>query len=545
MLPPVLMGRRRTMFWRLLLSGLAQAAIALTCSGLLALVLKGNLESGMLLPIAGLILAATVTVGLRRLESAEAERLGQDYVIEVRLALFEATLRDGGTAQRHGIAMARMITDLTSLKNWVSLGLARVLVSALALAGGVTALWVSSPGLAPWGSALVITILGTAGVLAIPLRNRIRAARKYRGRLAARVGELTRASDTLYQFDAVAGEARRIKRMSIHIADALAARRGLIGLIRGLPEMIVPLAAALFVMAAMADSTLSTYQPAVALLIIGFMAQPLRDLVGAFDYWLVYLESRRRLAPLLAQADQHDSPATVLRPGSANHAEEVLLNECGVLAHPKFDGLTRDTGRIVVTPGVVTAEIGTLADTEDMPARLRAMSGLSTDIADCPFSLAGEPINDWSPAMRRKRIKLVSRSLPLLRRSVERNMRDLVPGTSSDDVARLLRELGLADDPEFRLLGQRKLGELGRGLSESLDARLRLVRAVLSKPDIIVTDDRVFLYDAAARAALERSAEVNGIAVIVMLQPIVAVPSTWLPKNSAHDASNLEVNTVN
>jgi ABC-type antimicrobial peptide transport system ATPase subunit len=124
-------------------------------------------------------------------------------------------------------------------------------------------------------------------------------------------------------------------------------------------------------------------------------------------------------------------------------------------------------------------------------------------------------------------------------------MRDLVPGTSSDDVARLLRELGLADDPEFRLLGQRKLGELGRGLSESLDARLRLVRAVLSKPDIIVTDDRVFLYDAAARAALERSAEVNGIAVIVMLQPIVAVPSTWLPKNSAHDASNLEVNTVN
>ena len=146
-LPRLLSGPRRALMIRLLLNGVAQAASAFAMAWLLREAMSG-LRTGAPAGtpswqiIGGLVLAALVILGLRVREQIDAERLGQDYVMKTRLRLFQRLAAAPARTERparFGLTMTRMITDLNGLRNWVSMGVARMAVSSVSIVGSFAA----------------------------------------------------------------------------------------------------------------------------------------------------------------------------------------------------------------------------------------------------------------------------------------------------------------------------------------------------------------------------------------------------------------------
>ena len=71
---------------------------------------------------------------LRYIERIDAERLGQAYIHEVRIAVFDRMSRFAPRAlsgRTTGSSMLRFIGDLSAIRSWISLGLARIVVSLI------------------------------------------------------------------------------------------------------------------------------------------------------------------------------------------------------------------------------------------------------------------------------------------------------------------------------------------------------------------------------------------------------------------------------
>src|SRR5262249_37810763 len=137
-----------------------------------------------------MLLGAMVVSGfaimlLRVLAAGTAEKLGQSYVTRVRLRIFERIMtRPGNAKRRLGVAMARRIGDLSSLRHWVSEGFAGSIVSA-ALLGCLTLglPWIGLPATYALVGLIGLCVLGFA-LVTPSLRGYVREARRRRGRLS-------------------------------------------------------------------------------------------------------------------------------------------------------------------------------------------------------------------------------------------------------------------------------------------------------------------------------------------------------------------------
>lgn len=140
-IPSILKGQRRTLFARLVVNGLAQAALAICTAWLVREIFDGFLTSGqpvlnaqVLMLIIGMILTAGCISWLRMVERIDAESMGQHYAAEVRILLYDClsflTPRALQQRSRGGVSL-RFVGDMTSLRRWVSMGLARVTVAGV------------------------------------------------------------------------------------------------------------------------------------------------------------------------------------------------------------------------------------------------------------------------------------------------------------------------------------------------------------------------------------------------------------------------------
>jgi len=133
-------------------SGLGQAAAAGIGARLLSAVLSGSAASTSRGLVFAVLVVAALSIGLLRMvEKVLAERLSQEYVHEVRLGLIRRNLADG-QVKSLGIAVARTTNDLTSVKNWVSQGVAPLAVGIPLILGASAALAREGP---PAGAAIL------------------------------------------------------------------------------------------------------------------------------------------------------------------------------------------------------------------------------------------------------------------------------------------------------------------------------------------------------------------------------------------------------
>ena len=88
--------------------------------------------------------------------------------------------RDGPSV---GITIARITNDLSSVRNWVSMGIAPVTVGLPLIVGTTVALWLLSPPLAV-----------AMALLTRPAFDKARTLRRKRGRLSAQVSDTVAAT---------------------------------------------------------------------------------------------------------------------------------------------------------------------------------------------------------------------------------------------------------------------------------------------------------------------------------------------------------------
>jgi len=519
-LPRIGGGQRRSILLRLVANGLLQAAAAVGLSVLLHTVLRSQRAAAW--ELAALAAAGAALAGLRIHAAGLGERLGQDYVMRVRLRIFErlaARPYRGAGADRAGLAMTRLISDLSSLRNWVAAGLARSAVAGVTLTAVLCALaW-----LRPHAALLLAAVVAVCGLaaagLAPLLRGYVREARRRRGRMAGNLGEKLLASRTVQKLGRTEDELRRVRRHSEWLRDALVRRARAGEALHVLPDLAVPLAVALWLAFARGGDA---SEAAAGLLMFGVLGGALRDLARALDHRLAFAEGHRRIAQLLdAPRLRERRQPRVLPPGGPlglefeNVSVEGALREVSLAAKP---------GERVLVSGAAGSGKTTL---------LALASRLLDPDVGC-VRVDGQDLRELSLDSLHDAVQFVSPELPLLRGSIGEN----VGYGAEDDDPEWIEQVALAcglvsggagdgsvsgaDGPVHPGAGVPEEGlatrvdERGANLSSGLRARIALARALAMRPRLLLIDDPAFCVDPLAAEALRCACALHPTTTLVV-----------------------------
>jgi ABC-type multidrug transport system fused ATPase/permease subunit len=261
------------------------------------------------------------------------------------------------------------------------------------------------------------------------------------------------------------------------------------------------------VVAGIAEARSGTASPGAALaalIVVGLMSGHVRDLGRVAEYAsgarVARAAARRFLAlPTLPQLP--NAPALAIRAGRLDF-EDVGL--AGAL-----DGVTArvEAGQVVAVVGANGAGKSTLAS---LAARLN-------DPHRGRVLIDGQDLRECSLASVRRAIGVAAADLPLLRGTVERNVRYRSPRADDAEVERVAALCGL---PEVLLdLPDGWLTDVGNGgsqLSSGQRARILLARAALDRPPVLVLDEAEAHLSGVGVDVLDRLlADHSGTALIV------------------------------
>lgn len=509
-LPSILGGARRWRVIRLVGYGLAHAAAAFGLAVLARHGLHGTTGARAAWPITLGILGLTgMLFVLRMLEARDAEALGQDYVNRVRRRILRRILRAAGGRRgipRWGVTMSRLVTDLNSLRNWVSLGLARMISSGVAVAGLLVSLALFHLPTALIMLGVLGAVLGASTLLVPPLRRWVREVRRLRGRLANQVGEQVLTARTIWHLgredQALHGAFRNGKRLR----DAMVRRAGLAAMLRRGPELGHGLAL-VGLLWVVASPTLPPLEgagsAAVVLFLIGLVVAAARDLARAWDYRIAFSEGHRRIAGLLGGV-------TPLVPAggqalAGNRPVGVTLEAVQWWEQQVPWSFEAAAGERIVIVGPSGAGKSMLLR---MVARWR-------DPAGGRVLLDGVPLSEVRDLHRV--VQLVSAEVPLLRGTVRSNLGYGLNPEGALRVADVAGVLGMVEESALFPEGlETRVAEGGSNLSAGARARTLLGRAVLANPRLLLVDDASFLIDGATGRALRETLELVRATVLLV-----------------------------
>ncbi len=265
--------------------------------------------------------------------------------------LFVANTRALQKRSRGGVSL-RFVGDMTSLRRWVSMGLARITVAGVSTVSALVVL-----GMINWQLTLTVTlslIIGTG--LTYLFGRRMRAAaiesRRRLSNLAANVNEKVTSIAVVQVFGQVDREREHIVRQGKNLQNSMVARARVAGQILGITEFSVAMTSATTLLAgvfAVAAGTASVGAIIAAISIVGILLPPLRDLGRVQEYWHGACIARERIKEFL------DSPSLVAQ--SANAPD--LTVSSGRLEFASVSvagGLSQLSG--TVEPGTIVAVVG-------------------------------------------------------------------------------------------------------------------------------------------------------------------------------------------
>jgi ATP-binding cassette, subfamily B, bacterial len=490
-LPRPLAGRRRRLFALLVVVGLGQSG----CGVLFALLVHtavGRLTAsrgrlGRFDPFgswpqpavaAVALLAVVAMAALRGVGRPLAERLAQDYTHSLRLAMFDhitaSAVRDR-SRRSVGVTVLRMTGDTSALHMWISRGLAAVVVDGAAVLGALGALIMTAPVVGVVGVVLVAVAFTVVVELSLRLRRLVRVVRRQRGRLSTRVNERITHTLVVQAMGEVTRERGRVRGHSSRLADAMVRQAWLDGAFVAVAEVV----RSGLVVVAVAAGLLGGENPGTvgaALTVVHLLGVPLRELADAVRYRQEAHVARQRIGEMFVAPARLAAPPDA--PGLAPGPGRIELD--GVTVRGVIEEATAvgEAGqRIAVVGARGTGKSSLLA----VLARLQPVD-------QGRVRLDGQDIAAFEQDSVRQAVRLVSADLPLLRGTVEQNLRY---GGGDPDVPGWAGELcGL--DTLFAALpngSQTKIGDGGQGLSRSQRHQLTLARALLSRPRLLLLDD--------------------------------------------------------
>jgi ABC-type multidrug transport system fused ATPase/permease subunit len=496
-LPPLLSGRRRGLFALLVLTGLGQAVAA----GATVVVLTRGLAAtttGARVVAVGVLVAVAVLVGwIRSRERLLAERLGQDYVHEIRLGLVRRAL-DGHRRSSLGVTLTRASNDLTAVRNWVSLGVGPIVSGIPLLLGCAVVLAFIHP-------AVALAVLAPLAVLGVVLWIGSRAAykqsrrvRRERGRLAAHLADTLTATTAIRSAGGGYRELRRVDRRSAKVVQAAIDRARVIGRIRGSASAATGIATASVIGGSMLAG-LGGAQLAGALTVVGLMAAPVQEMGRVVEYRQSFRAARQMLAPALA-------PVSVSRTGTPT--ANPVPAETGGAAAPQpaaasgsaFYGQVglvvrgmrlADSPEVEVPPLYARPGDRVLLEAVDRARGtevLDALVGIRPPVAG-EIRISGTDLTIATFRERRRLFGYAAQGLRLERTTVSRAVRYRSPESDAHAVGDVLARVGLAGRVAALPGGQgARLRQGGEPLTPPDRARLLLARAMFGDPPLLVLD---------------------------------------------------------
>ena len=506
-LPRLLSGRRRGLMALLVGTGLAMAAVT-GASALLMMWLLDDAPAGAgnIVPlVAGLAAAALAIGGLRALERVLGEMLGQDYIHQIRKGLVKSALAtDRGPSP--GVTIARSTNDLSSVRNWIAMGIAPLAVGIPLILGIAVALWLLAPGLALAVVVPLAVLAAGLAMLARPAFERARALRRQRGRLAARLADTVMAAGTIRAAGGEAREVKQVDKAGRSVVDAAVHRAAASGSIRGAAAAAASLGTAA-VAAVGSWQAIPTATVAAALTIVGIIAAPITDMGRAVEYRQNFKAARRILGPALAVSATQGNERRRRVAASAGHATAVGAPAVGVnevasngeaLNEEPLNG--EDAGTLLVA-GMSECRNCPVPELRAGPGQrvrirsadpavetrlLETLIGVRSD-PDAFTQVDGISLLDSGGRDRRRLVGYAASGAYLERGSIARSVRYRRPDLDVAEGTAALEQVGLAG-PIARLERgeQTLLKRGGEPLSTSERARLVLARAMLGEPPVLV-----------------------------------------------------------
>ncbi|MDA0564219.1 ABC transporter ATP-binding protein/permease [Streptomonospora sp. S1-112] len=534
--PRLLAGRRRWTFALLVAVGFGQAASAIAWAWLVGRIAGGlgggAAEAGgagaLLAPLAlqvpapvpalampvlaWLLVLVASAAALLYAERVLAERLGQSWVADVRTSLFRRVItspaRTVGRGRSTGGTSLRMMGNLSALRRWATLGLAKIAVAVPLLAGCLVAFALIDPSVAL--AAGVTTACGLVATAALSpwLRSAHRAARRRQARVAAHVVERVGAPLVVQAFGRERGERRVLTRRSRKLADAQVRRARAVGATRAIGEATTLLATAA-VLVAVGAAGQGAGAAAVAIAIVGVMVTPLRELTRISEYRSACAVAMRQVRAELNRPRRRlpGRTAPALPKGKGELVlEGVRIN--GVLAPA--------TAR--VPAGSVVAVTG--RNGSGKSTLLSVIAGLVPPDGGRVL-LDGADIATHRTESVRGAIGLAGPHLPLMRGTIADNVRYADPKADARRLHEAVRASGLDE-----LLAELPQGlrtpvrESGAGLSAGQQQRVALARALLPGPRLLLLDEADAHLDARAAEVVDRViAGFPGTVIVVAHRP--------------------------
>jgi len=495
-LPPLLTGSRCRWFSGLVLAGLGQAGAAATT---VLVVRRGLAQGTRAAELNTLLVLAVVAISVgwtRSRERVLAERLGQGYAQEIRLRLVREAL-DGNRQASLGTTLTRASNDLTSVRNWVALGISPIAVGIPMLLGCTLVLAAIHPLLA-LGMLAPLVVLGVLlswGSRVAYVRSR--RVRRERGRLAGHLADTLLATPAIRSAGGSDRELKRVEDRSTKMVRASVDRARVLGRIRGATAAATGLATASMIGCSIAVG-LSASNLVAALTVVGLLSGPVQDLGRVVEYRQTFRAARTALTPALTPR----APAAVSPEASEETASttETVDDEGLSVADLRVRGVTRVLPGLSARPGdriVVQAR-----DRSTSTAALAALVGLDRALAG-RTTVAGRDVLAWPSRTRRQLVGYAAQGMRLERTTIRRAVRYRHPETSDEPVEHLLTRVGMRERvAALPRAADTTLREGGEPLSIPDRARLLLARAVLGSPPLLVLDHLDADLDADGRAML-------------------------------------------
>ena len=496
-LPPLLTGRRRWYFGGLVLAGLAQTVAAAGTVLTLTHGLHAGTRRAEIVTVAVLGLIACAVGWTRSRERLLSERLGQDYAHEIRLCLIRQVL-DGHRRSSLGTTLTRASNDLTSVRNWVAMGIGPIAVGIPLVVGCTLVLGAIDPMLAV---AVLVPLLVLAGALWLGSRaayQKSRRVRKERGRLAGHLADTLTATMAIRSGGGEYRELKRLDHRSATMVQASIDRARVLGRIRGATTTATGIVTASVIATSMLTG-LSGAHLAAALTVVGLMASPVQDLGRVVEYRQTFRAARAVLAPALrppATPPSAPAKAPAAHPGATGSDEWVRRHERSATSDGQA-GLVVHGLRLAEAPDVEVPPLfarpgdRVVVRSQDRAwtsSVLAAVVGLERPLAG-KVRVGGKDLATTPFREYRTLVGYAAQGMRLERTTITRAVRYRHPDAATESVGDMLAQVGLAERVASLPRGEKAmLRQGGEPLTLPDRARLLLARAVFGQPPLLVLD---------------------------------------------------------
>lgn len=522
-LPPLLRGARRAWLGLLVLLGLGQAGLgALSAWALVKLQAAPAGSSELLLRALVLLVLAALAIGALKVhERVIAEKLGQDYVHQLRLVLLGDALTPGHTTSL-GVTIARTTNDLSGVRNWVSQGIAPLTVAVPLIGGSLVTLVVLHPALAAALAAPLVVLALCLLVWARTALIKTRQMRRTRGRLASRIADTVTASDGILASGGTRRELRNIRDASGSLVEIAVDRAETVGTIRA-GGIVASTLTTLLVAATGTYLGLDAGVTMAAMAVAGIASTPVLEIGRIVEYRQTYRSARMVLGPAIAGAERRRRSARARRRISAQVAPPRAAADGSVVVHLELPGLTAPGDPVRGRP---RDRVRLVSEDPRAPHEfIRRLLELS------PGPESGAPDSLWvtgenlrALGTRRTRVLMGSASAHAVfeRGTVARALHYRRPDLDAACDQEVLDLVGL--DLSTLPKGPRTtLRRGGEPLTRSDRARLALARALYGTPPLLLIDGLEGDLDDAGRSMLARVlADYRGVVVMVASDALAA-----------------------